>query len=75
MNRLTRILNVAKTTARGWIAERRLRADTVTHLTSIIDALHRRLDEMEKDIDELRADSRRVAELRIQVEDFLADKA
>lgn len=74
MNRFKRIVSGLKRHVRGWEAERRLRADTVTHLTSIIEALHERVDELEKDIDEIRSDSRRVAELRIQVEDFLAER-
>jgi len=74
MNRFKRIIHALTSSARGWVAERRLRVDTVTHLTHIIEALHQRVDELEKDIDEVRSDSRRVAELRILVEDILADR-
>ncbi len=59
------------TSVRGWRAQRRLRAETASDLMDIVVSLQKRVDELERDLDELRADSRRVAELRIQVEDRL----
>ncbi|GAA1530640.1 ABC-type phosphate transport system auxiliary subunit [Microbacterium ginsengiterrae] len=53
-------------------AQRRLHARTVLDLASTVASLQQRLSELESDLDEVRADSRRVAELRIQVEDALA---
>lgn len=74
MKRLVRIVEHSKTIARGWVAQRRLRAETLEHLVETIVALRERIDDLETDIDEVRADSRRVAELRIQVEDHLAER-
>lgn len=59
------------TAMRGWLAQRRLRAETLSNLLEIVASLQQRVDDLERDLDELRADSRRVAELRIQVEDRL----
>lgn len=73
MNRLIRIPQDMLLALRGWRAERRLRAHTIIDLTELLSSLQRRVDELETDVDELRADSRRIAELRIQVEDLLAD--
>ncbi|MEJ6555188.1 hypothetical protein PQI51_09185 [Microbacterium esteraromaticum] len=74
MKRLARIVGHLKTIARGWVSARRLRAETLEHLVEVIVVLRTRLDDLETEIDEVRADSRRVAELRIQVEDYLADR-
>ncbi len=71
MNRLTRLRLDLMTSVRGWRAQRRLRAETASDLMDIVVSLQKRVDELERDLDELRADSRRVAELRIQVEDRL----
>ena len=71
MNRLTRLRVDLLTSVRGWRAERRLRAETASDLMGIVVSLQKRIDDLEQDLDELRADSRRVAELRIQVEDRL----
>lgn len=62
------------TIARGWLAQRRLRAETISDLVGVVTDLRTRVSELERDLDDTRADSRRIAELRIQVEDFLADK-
>lgn len=75
MNRLTRLRLDLMTSLRGWRAQRRLRAETASDLIGIVTALQRRVDDLERDLDELRADSRRVAEMRIQVEDLFIDKA
>lgn len=61
-------------TLRSWRARHLLRAETVTDLVGTVTSLRTRIDELERDLDELRADSRRVAELRIQVEDLLAER-
>lgn len=61
--------------ARGWLAKRRLHAETVSDLVGVVEDLRVRLGELETDLDEARADSRRIAELRIQVEDFLAARS
>lgn len=73
MNRIARIRQELMINLRGWIAQRRLHAETANELVGIVAELRRRVDELEADLDELRADSRRVAELRILVEDRLAD--
>lgn len=75
MNRLTRLRLDLMTSLRGWLAQRRLRAETASDLIGIVTALQQRVDDLERDLDELRSDSRRVAEMRIQVEDLLIDKA
>lgn len=71
MNRLRRARLDLITAMRGWLAQRRLRAETLSNLLEIVASLQQRVDDLERDLDELRADSRRVAELRIQVEDRL----
>jgi len=73
MNRIARLRQDLMLGLRGWVARRRLHAETTTHLVELVTDLRRRVDELETDLDELRADSRRVAELRIMVEDRLAD--
>lgn len=73
MNRIARIRQELTINVRGWVARRRLRAETANELVDIVADLRRRLDELEVDLDELRADSRRVAELRILVEDRLSE--
>lgn len=75
MNRLVRIRRDLMLSARGWLARRRLRAETVSELVDTVNDLRQRVAELEVDLDELRADSRRVAELRIQVENALASRA
>ncbi|MFD5215742.1 hypothetical protein [Microbacterium sp. NPDC058345] len=75
MNRLARIRQDLVLNARGWLARRRLHAETVADLVGTVNELRQRVTELEVDLDELRADSRRVAELRIQVEDMLGGRA
>lgn len=70
--RLGRIRQDVVLNARGWLAKRRLHAETINDLVGIVQELQVRVSELERDLDDTRADSRRVAELRIQVEDFLA---
>ena len=74
MKRIRRICRELIGILRGWVAKRRLRAETATDLIGIVADLRSRIGELEADLDELRADSRRVAEMRIQVENFLAEK-
>lgn len=74
MSRLSRIRHDLMTDVRGWWTSRRLRAESIIALTDTVAELRRRIGELESDLDELRADSRRVAELRIQVEDLLIDR-
>ncbi len=73
MSRIARIPRELMINVRGWVARRRLHAETANELIGIVAELRRRVDELEADLDEFRADSRRVAELRILVEDRLAD--
>lgn len=72
---LGRLRQDAMLSARGWLAKRRLHAETVSDLVGVVEDLRVRLGELETDLDEARADSRRIAELRIQVEDFLAARS
>ncbi|MFD5224998.1 hypothetical protein ACFWHT_05175 [Microbacterium sp. NPDC058342] len=73
MNRLARLRHDVLLTLRGWRAQRRLRAETLVDLIGTVNDLTEQITELRAELDEVRADSRRVAELRIQVEDFLAD--
>lgn len=74
MTPLTRARDDLMLAIRGWRARRRLRAELLIDLTRTLQVFETRISQLETDLDELRADSRRVAELRIQVEDFLADR-
>lgn len=75
MNRITRVGNDTVAEVRAWRAKRRLHSAAVVELTETVADLTVRVSALEADLDELRADSRRVAELRIQLEDFLADRS
>lgn len=73
MNRLVRAQRDLMLSIRGWRAQRRLRAATILRLTESVEGFETRVRQLEAEIDELRADSRRVAEMRIQLEDYLAE--
>lgn len=73
MKRIVHIGHDFLVNLRGWRARRRLQSETAINLVDTMLELRRRVDELERDLDELRGDSRRVAEIRIQVEDFLAE--
>lgn len=74
MKRIVRTAQDLRVNLRAWVAKRRLRAQNIIDLTDTVVDLRKRVGELETDLDELRADSRRVAEMRIQLEDFLADQ-
>lgn len=72
MKRVSSALRDLRTMWRGWRAARVLRAETVAELADTVTKLQARIADLENDLDEFRSDSRRIAELRIQVEDFLS---
>ncbi len=74
MKRIVRVAQELRINLRGWVAKRRLRSQTIVELADTVADLRKRVGELETDLDELRGDSRRVAEMRIQVEDFLAQQ-
>lgn len=75
MNPIARIGQETVANLRGWVVKRRLHSEALVELTDTVADLRTRVGELEADLDELRADSRRVAEMRIQLEDSLADRS
>lgn len=71
VNRFKRLLQDARQELSAKRVERRLRTETLTHLAENVVELRARVEELESELDELRADSRRIAELRLLVEDSL----
>jgi hypothetical protein len=74
VKRIVGVVRDIRINLRGWRAKRRLHSEAASELVKIVLDLRNRVEELEADLDELRSDSRRVAELRIQVEDFLAER-
>lgn len=71
MNRLVSLLRDARMQLRSGRVKRRVKAEALTDLDGTLTALRAEVRELREEIDELRGDSRRVAELRILVEDEL----
>lgn len=71
MNRLISVLRDARMQLRSWRVKRQVEAEALTDLNGTLSALRAEVRELREEIDELRGDSRRVAELRILVEDEL----
>lgn len=74
MNRVQRLLGDLRAELSAKRAHRRLRTETLTDLAETIRSLQGRVIEVEAELDELRADSRRIAELRVLVEDSLVQR-
>ncbi|PRI10197.1 hypothetical protein B4915_12350 [Leucobacter massiliensis] len=69
------LLHDARLSLRSRRLKRRLRAGQLEELLQGNETLKSRLDELEAELSEIRADSRRVAELRILVEERLSRSA